>query len=96
MLQVLNQVKLLTFLDPLYTSVDTLSGRSRRVPAEETQPGDLIFFANTYIRGLSHIGIVSQAGGQRFLNAREPRVSEDGLSTYWQEHLSHYGRPEGL
>jgi cell wall-associated NlpC family hydrolase len=95
-LQCLNQIGVLTDLDPLMTSVVTLSDRSQEVAAGDTLPGDLVFFQGTYIDGLSHIGIVTEAGGQRFINAREPRVSEDVFSDYWVTHLSHYGRPEGL
>jgi peptidoglycan endopeptidase LytE len=95
-LQCLNQVDVLTNLDPLLTSVVTLSNQCQRVSAGATEPGDIIFFANTYIAGLSHIGIVTEAGGQRFIAAREPTVSEDPLRNYWAEHFSHYGRPPGL
>jgi cell wall-associated NlpC family hydrolase len=95
-LQVLNHVGLLNDLDPLYTSVVTLSEACTEVDASASEPGDIIFFSGTYKSGLSHVGIVTEAGGRRFINAREPRVSEDGLNDYWSTHLSHYGRVPGL
>jgi peptidoglycan endopeptidase LytE len=95
-LQCLNHVGVLTDLDPLFTSVVILSQRSEPLDAAETLPGDLVFFQDTYIPGLSHIGIVTEAGGQGFIDAREPEVSEDAMNGYWALHFSHYGRPEGL
>lgn len=38
-----------------------------RVSRQNLQPGDIVFFANTYQRGLSHDGIY--IGGGRFINA---------------------------
>jgi cell wall-associated NlpC family hydrolase len=55
-----------------------------RVGADDLQPGDLLVFANTYRRGLSHVGIY--VGEGRFVHAANERagvtVSElwDG---YW-------------
>jgi cell wall-associated NlpC family hydrolase len=37
------------------------------VTGDDLQPGDLVFFANTYKRGISHVGI--SEGGSRFLAA---------------------------
>jgi hypothetical protein len=38
-----------------------------RVDKSEMKPGDLVFFKNTYKRGISHVGIF--AGGRKFLHA---------------------------
>lgn len=53
------------------------------------QAGDLVFFANTYQAGISHVGIY--AGGGRFLHAPKEgeSVSYSSLSGYWAEH--YYG-----
>jgi len=95
-LQVLNHAGVLEQLDPLFTSVVTLSDACQQIGASAAEPGDIIFFKNTYIVGLSHIGSVTEAGGKGFINAREPCVSEDRLNEYWTAHLSHYGRAPGL
>lgn len=47
-------------------------------------PGDLVFFQNTYRRGLSHVGVY--AGNGRFIDAVDERlgVKENSLSNpYW-------------
>jgi cell wall-associated NlpC family hydrolase len=97
-LQCYKAAGLLTGLNPLLTSVATLWDDDYRIPlkAEQTLPGDTIYFKDTYQPGLSHIGIVSEPGGLRFLNAREAVASEDYLSTYWRSKLAGYGRPKGL
>ena len=43
------------------------------VPREELQPGDLVFFKNTYKRGISHVGIY--IGGGEFVHAASRRRS---------------------
>lgn len=55
----------------------------------ELQPGDLVFFANTYTSGISHVGIY--AGGGSFLHAptEGSSVSYSSLSGYWADH--YYG-----
>jgi cell wall-associated NlpC family hydrolase len=55
-----------------------------RVSQTNLQPGDLVFFANTYMRGLSHVGIY--IGGGRFIHAGSERtgVTVSSLSdAYW-------------
>lgn len=54
------------------------------------QPGDIVFFANTYGSGLSHVGIY--AGGGQFIhspNSRSTVSYSDLTSGYWAEH--YYG-----
>jgi cell wall-associated NlpC family hydrolase len=42
------------------------------VPADQLQPGDLVFFANTYTHGLSHVGIY--VGNGQFVDAGTERT----------------------
>ena len=39
--------------------------RTRRALRRRPRPGDLVFFRNTYRRGLSHVGIVESVRGSR-------------------------------
>lgn len=60
------------------------------VAKENLQPGDIVFFANTYGSGISHVGIY--AGNGRFIHAPNSRsvVSyADLTSGYWANH--YYG-----
>ena len=56
----------------------------RSVSRGELQPGDIVFFADTYARGISHDGIY--LGGGRFVHAVQPgsgvRVTSMG-DGYW-------------
>ena len=55
-----------------------------RVPKNELQAGDSVFFANTYMPGLSHAGIY--IGGGRFIHASDERtgVTISSMSdSYW-------------
>jgi hypothetical protein len=66
-----------------------------RIGEHELQPGDLIFFANTWSSGISHVGIY--AGNGMMLHA--PREGKNiefiPLSdSYWSAHLAGYGRYE--
>ena len=59
------------------------------VSVSDLKPGDLVFFANTYTSGISHVGIY--AGGGRFLHAPGDgsSVSYSSISGYWADH--YYG-----
>jgi cell wall-associated NlpC family hydrolase len=55
-----------------------------RVNAEELQPGDVLVFANTYRRGLSHVGIYLGEG--RFVHAVDERhgvLVSNLWDSYW-------------
>ena len=54
------------------------------------QPGDIVFFANTYGSGISHVGIYS--GNGQFIhspNSRSVVSYSDLVSGYWANH--YYG-----
>jgi cell wall-associated NlpC family hydrolase len=51
------------------------------------KPGDVVFFANTYMAGMSHVGIY--VGGGQFVHAADEStgVTVSSLnSSYWQNH----------
>src|SRR5439155_21723676 len=57
------------------------------IPISALQPGDTVFFANTYMPGLSHDGIY--IGGGQFIHASDERtgVTISSINTsYWQSH----------
>jgi cell wall-associated NlpC family hydrolase len=56
-----------------------------RVGADELQPGDLLVFANTYRRGLSHVGIY--LGDSRFVHAVNERHGVT-VSNLWDGYWS--------
>ena len=60
------------------------------VEKADLQPGDIVFFANTYASGISHVGIY--AGNGQFIHSPNSRstVSYSDLTTgYWANH--YYG-----
>jgi len=72
-------------------------GSGPQVSAEELQPGDLLVFANTYRRGLSHTGIYLGEG--RFVHAVDERhgVTVSNLwDAYWSPRFVGASRPSAL
>ena len=60
------------------------------VSKENLKPGDIVFFANTYASGISHVGIY--AGSGQFIhspNSRSTVSYSDLTSGYWANH--YYG-----
>ncbi|HUP27834.1 MAG TPA: C40 family peptidase, partial [Chloroflexia bacterium] len=65
-----------------------------RVSRSNLRPGDLVFFSNTYKRGLSHAGIY--IGNGKFVHAENEStgVTVSSLNTsYWAAHYSAASRP---
>jgi len=65
-----------------------------RIPKDQLQPGDLVFFQNTYKPGLSHSGIY--LGGGRFINAETESVGVQIRSLsdpYWAARFVGASRP---
>ena len=56
------------------------------VEKSDLQPGDLVFFANTYKKGISHVGIY--VGNGMFLHASDNGIAYGDLNTEY--NLSHY------
>jgi cell wall-associated NlpC family hydrolase len=57
------------------------------IPMSALQPGDTVFFANTYMAGLSHDGIY--IGGGQFVHASDESTGvtiSSIYSSYWQAH----------
>lgn len=65
---------------------------SRSYDVDQPQPGDLVFFKNTYKKGISHIGIY--IGDNQFINANDSGVTIDSLSTntYFKQHFDSFKR----
>jgi cell wall-associated NlpC family hydrolase len=62
-------------------------GAGRRISSDELQPGDLVFFTNTYKRGLSHAGIY--IGNGKFVHAENESTGvlvSQLWSAYWSSH----------
>ena len=59
------------------------------VDRDDLKAGDLIFFANTYTSGISHVGVY--AGGGKFIHAPNDggSVCYSTLNGYWSDH--YYG-----
>ena len=60
-----------------------------RIPQNQLEPGDIVFFSNTYMPGLSHNGIY--IGGGKFIHASDPSVGvviTPMSSAYWASRYS--------
>jgi peptidoglycan endopeptidase LytE len=60
-----------------------------RIPMDQLEPGDIVFFSNTYMPGLSHNGIY--IGGGKFVHASDPStgvVITAMSSAYWASRYS--------
>jgi cell wall-associated NlpC family hydrolase len=64
-----------------------------RVPPDQLQPGDLVFFANTYMPGISHVGIYIGGGKQINAPTEGQTVSiQPVFEGYWGAHYAGGGR----
>ncbi|WP_146548376.1 XkdQ/YqbQ family protein [Rummeliibacillus suwonensis] len=59
--------------------------KGKPVSKLSAQPGDLVFFKNTYRAGVSHVGIVTTPG--KFVNLQSSGCKEESYMTgYWAKH----------
>jgi cell wall-associated NlpC family hydrolase len=73
------------------TNVTGYWGSVSKISRDQLQPGDLIFFQNTYKPGPSHIGIY--VGNNTMIHAGDSGIAYSNLSSsYNQSHLLGYGR----
>jgi cell wall-associated NlpC family hydrolase len=91
-----NWVILQTFGIDIGTSVSSQFGKGVSVEYGDLQPGDLVFFQNTYTQGLSHVGIY--IGNGQFIHAENEisgvRIS-DITSSYYATRYFGARRLEG-
>jgi cell wall-associated NlpC family hydrolase len=66
-----------------------LYNSGRPVDSAELRPGDLVFFKNTYKRGISHVGVY--AGNNKFVHAANKRhgvIVTSMADPYYQLHFA--------
>ena len=59
------------------------------VKPDQLQPGDLVFYANTYTTGISHVGIY--IGGGRWVSAMDEKIGVKAISLdepYWKQRYA--------
>ena len=74
------------------TTAQGIYGYCKPVSPSEAQPGDLVFFENTYNfhERITHIGIY--VGNGKMLHAGNPIGYADITSSFWQSHFYGFGR----
>ena len=68
--------------------------RCTPISASQAQPGDLVFFANTYAcdEPISHIGIY--VGNGKMLHCGNPIGYAELSNSYWKSHMYGFARPK--
>lgn len=72
---------------PSSRMIADMANQATAVEKAELKAGDVVIFANTYGRGLSHVGIY--AGDGQFIhspNSRSTVSYSDLISGYWSDH----------
>ena len=62
--------------------------QGKAIKKSELQPGDLVFFQNTYKAGISHVGIY--VGGGKFIHAPSSGKVVSYADLYSDYYVSHY------
>lgn len=71
--------------------LDTIGMYENSVAVDEPQPGDLVFFQNTYREGISHAGIYLGEG--KFIHAGTKKVEISTIdSVYWKDKFIGFTR----
>ena len=71
------------------TTAESYYSRSMKVSTPKV--GDLVFFSNTYKKGISHVGIYIGSGNM--ISASGSKVQIEAVkSSYWKYHFTGYGR----
>ncbi|KIL46662.1 hypothetical protein KP77_27890 [Jeotgalibacillus alimentarius] len=73
------------------TRTNSEGQHARSFEVSNPQPGDLVFFENTYKQGISHVGIY--IGGNQFIHAGDNGVTISSLAGgYWQSKFESFKR----
>ena len=71
------------------TTAESYYSKSMKVSTPKV--GDLVFFSNTYKKGISHVGIYIGSG--KMISASGSKVQIEAVkSAYWKNHFTGYGR----